>query len=404
MARLFCAISATLTPGDIPPEMDDYAIQAELYALLSGWPDDEWSEPFGLLSLAQYDQTHGTMLAQKAARVYSMFVSEAGRIVGSSSPAWSIVDKYQMSLQKYLQPEENHSDAPPDRDDNHSKGSSLLDSSTCTRCIGAYELLELPYGAGILEVKQAQRELAKNLHPDLWEKKRGRRVAEGQLKQINAACDHLLVCRFSDTDGQSQDAPAPATGSLGIIEVAGADFAPIDHAVPTVIGPRGAGALVRAHNSENVVPRPPSGNQEHLTGRILLVFVRTVWRFAKILLATLMVSVAAIIVLIGICATLSRYWEGQRSGQKHQVDRGLLDSGILSFLEAVTWVPRQIWGGLMLIVTPLVLLLAFSGASFVQFVSSNLSLCAAVASLLGLSILAWAFHKEWQAEFASTSD
>ncbi len=67
----------------------------------------------------------------------------------------------------------------------------------CRECSRAYQLIELPFGAGADEIKRAQRELAKSLHPDVWGQRHGAGFAEEQLKRINSACDHLAQCRWS---------------------------------------------------------------------------------------------------------------------------------------------------------------------------------------------------------------
>jgi DnaJ-class molecular chaperone len=75
--------------------------------------------------------------------------------------------------------------------------SSDADDNACPGCADAYQLLELPFGAGKDAVSGARGELAQSFHPDVFGNRRGARVAEEQLKRINEACDHLLDCPLS---------------------------------------------------------------------------------------------------------------------------------------------------------------------------------------------------------------
>jgi DnaJ-class molecular chaperone len=81
---------------------------------------------------------------------------------------------------------------------NRPKVSSDAEDNPCPECADAYELLELPFGAGKDAVSSARRELAKSFHPDVFGNRRGARVAEEQLKRINEASDHLLECQKSN--------------------------------------------------------------------------------------------------------------------------------------------------------------------------------------------------------------
>jgi hypothetical protein len=64
----------------------------------------------------------------------------------------------------------------------------------CADCVKGYEVIELEFGSSGDAIKTAQRELAKDLHPDVWLNQRGWRLAEKQLSEVNVAVDHLLAC------------------------------------------------------------------------------------------------------------------------------------------------------------------------------------------------------------------
>jgi hypothetical protein len=133
--------------------------------------------------------------------------------------------------------------------------------------------------------------------------------------------------------------------------------------------------------------------------RIMKVCLRAALRFAKIVLAILLCVVTAAFVLLGIFMFLWQHWEGEQKRENSHSESTLLNSRIFSFLESVTWLPRQIWGGLMLVASLLFFVFVFAGQSVAEFVSSNWTACTVVSSLSGLGILVWVFRKEWRAEF-----
>jgi len=138
----------------------------------------------------------------------------------------------------------------------------------------------------------------------------------------------------------------------------------------------------------------------HQLRRITKVCIRAALRFAKIVLAILLSVIAAAIVLLGIFMALWEYWEREQKRESGNSQFGLLNSRLFFFLESITWLPRQIWGGLMLVATLLFFGFVFAGQYILAFASSNLTACAFVLSLSGLGLLAWVLFKEWRAEFS----
>jgi hypothetical protein len=137
--------------------------------------------------------------------------------------------------------------------------------------------------------------------------------------------------------------------------------------------------------------------------RISRVFIRSAWRLSKILLGTSLIAVAAAVALLGIFMALWEYWEGESRREMRHFSLGSVDSRLFSFLEGITWLPRQIWAGLMLVITPIILGLIFGGESLVGFAVEHFAAISAIAGVLTAGLFAWILQKEWNAEFASSS-
>jgi biotin carboxyl carrier protein len=134
--------------------------------------------------------------------------------------------------------------------------------------------------------------------------------------------------------------------------------------------------------------------------RITKILLRSAWRFFKVILTILFGVFVLVGILLGIFMALWRYWELEARREKGHCDSSLLNDRLFSFLESVTWLPRLVWGGLMLVVTPPILGLIFAGEVFGEFASLHRLACMVASCFLGFGILACVFYKEWQAEFA----
>jgi len=157
--------------------------------------------PFAVTLLGVYDQMHGTRLAAKAAEIFCALVRVACTADHKLTLAARLVqEEYLRLLRPYLSHTDN--EAGERSAGGGARGGTngkSTDAAPCSKCVGAYGLLELPFGAGEDEVRKVKTKSNRDLHPDGWanEGERGKRVAEEQLKGINGACDHLLRCRFS---------------------------------------------------------------------------------------------------------------------------------------------------------------------------------------------------------------
>ena len=138
--------------------------------------------------------------------------------------------------------------------------------------------------------------------------------------------------------------------------------------------------------------------------RITKILLRSVWRFFKITLIMLFAVFVVVGILLSIFMALWRYWELEARREKGHFDSRLLNDRLFSFLESVTWLPRLVWGGLMLVVTPPILALIFAGEEFRDFASFHRLACMVASCFLGFGILAWVCYKEWQAEFAPSPE
>ena len=373
IARICAHVLAVLGPKKVDAEVVDRTEMDEMLATLYKWQDTGLREPITLRLLAMHDKTYGKAGAQKAFDLYSKLALQASRTYQFSifddpislAMAERTASEYLLLMRSCFEvgTDNNPATAPPDgRGGLQSFGT---ETDICSECSDACELLELPFGAAPDQVKRAQHELARNLHPDVWVNKRGARGAEERLKQVNASCEHLLKCRWS---GEHAD-----------------------------------GARSRRRSLTNVV-MPQIGQRRPSFWRVAEVFLRAVWRFTKIVLAILLGVVAAAIVLLTIFMALWEHWESESKGQRGQSDLGSMNTKLFSFLESVTWLPRQIWGGLMLVATILFFGLVFAGQSIMEFALSNRIACVLLVCLFGLGLMAWVFQKEWQAEFAPSPD
>jgi hypothetical protein len=132
------------------------------------------------------DLVFNTQLTSSVAEAHKSFVIAARECCEPSHAVEAVQLEYFRLLEPYLAGCEGGQRTPA-RDT----------TGSCQECNEAYQLLELPFGAGKDAVSDAKREMAKNFHPDAFGNRRGVRVAEEQLKRVNAACDHLLECRLS---------------------------------------------------------------------------------------------------------------------------------------------------------------------------------------------------------------
>ena len=134
-------------------------------------------------------------LSTRVAAAYSSLVVAAAGCCDASFAVAAVQAEYNRLFEPYLAGcEGEQSTSQPDSDSRQVY--SDAGDNACPGCADAYQLLELPFGAGQDAVSGARRELAKSFHPDVFGNRRGARVAEEQLKRINKACDHLLECRL----------------------------------------------------------------------------------------------------------------------------------------------------------------------------------------------------------------
>ena len=421
---LCTAINVAVMSGNVDPEMVNNAeLQNFTFSSLQDWKATGVGETYTLILLAGYDAIYGTRMSLCGSLVFSELVVAAKLAFQSScedpsasEEARNVAEEYMALIGTYAGTTNSQSDPAPD-----------ADRHSCRECEEAYRRLELRFGADIGEVKSAQRELAKNLHPDVWANKRGVQGAEEQLKQINAACDHLANCRrpvnpaSKKDEGKRQAEVSVDNGRDLYYEKGRARWAQYVENGKRLVNEQQAkespsprhtrsSDYVDLSRSPSYEPDPKidadsrnavsGGNNDPRFWRIARILLRMVWRTTKIILAILLASIAAAIVLLGIFMALWEYWEGQSRAKSGQSSLGSVNGRLFSFLESVTWLPREIWGGLMLVATLLFFGIVLAGQSIGQFASSNSTACMVVLFLSGLGLMAWVLQKEWQAEFS----
>lgn len=234
------------------------------------------------------------------------------------------------------------------------------------------------------------------------------------LKQLgdSVLCDEPLF--EISTDKVDAEIPSPAAGVLSEITF------PAGNTVPnnTVIGvisetEASPGTSVSTPAKVSSTGTPDDRLQAQVQDaviygprrwRITKILLRSAWRCFKI---TLTIPFAVFVVMgifLSIFMALWRYWELEARGEKGHFDSRLLNDRLSSFLESVTWLPRLVCGGLMLLVTPPILCLIFAGEEFGEFASLHRLACMVASCFPGFGIMAWVLYKELQAEFALSSE
>ena len=392
IARLLHAVSVALAPDDAETQANDYTMQSDLYAMLGQWESRDVEEPLVLTSLAEYDETHDTGLAPKAARIYRDLVYVMAKLCESSPAAASVANRYDEVLDPYLSRNSRDRVARSDTGDSSLCGSH---AESCSECAEAYRLLELPFGADSDDVTKAQRELARNLHPDTWGQKRGVRLAEEQLSKINAACDHLFKCRLHNGGTRAETGFAEGTAKLKSPTALTSNNTGIDvHPAPTenlneVLGSESA--FKRDASSLNVqTPEAP------VAWRYTKVILRTIWRLFKLLV---IVAIGAL-VLIGIVAKLADYFKNEVDREK----RGTLKSEFKSFtttlyLSNLFGIPLLAVRSVIFFSSAALLTLVLAGQAISQFCLSHWIETECVAGVAVAFLVLWALSAERCAEF-----
>ena len=211
-------ILAKLDPNRFHPEKVGNAIfEAAFAKMLRESISGSVSRPIALELLIAHDKRHGGSRAKRAASIYHVLVLQAFNFYlpfTLDDPAWvaaagGIANGFLKLLTTSL---DGKAEAPNTSDAQPGENGLGEQPHSCSECLKAYQLLELPYGAPLDKVQQARRELATSLHPDKWLQKRGAHFAEEQLKRINSACDHVIECRAgSAKDTRHQYPPSDRT-------------------------------------------------------------------------------------------------------------------------------------------------------------------------------------------------
>lgn len=185
LGRLYQAISCGLSSGRLTVKV--------CISEIDNFERGEICLPVTIQILQISDRLASNGLASCAAAAYSSLVIAA---VGCCDPSFAVTtvqSTYASLFEQYLTGcKDDQAGFQSDRDGR--QASSGSEHASCPICAEAYQLLELPLGAGPDAVGDARRAMAKSFHPDAFGNRRGARVAEQQLQRINEACDHLLAC------------------------------------------------------------------------------------------------------------------------------------------------------------------------------------------------------------------
>jgi biotin carboxyl carrier protein len=234
------------------------------------------------------------------------------------------------------------------------------------------------------------------------------------LKQVGDSVQFGEPLFEISTDKADAEIPSPAAGILSEIKFPAGNTVPNTTVIGVIIETEATSGTSVPAPAKVPSTRTPDDRLQakaqdtEIYGprcwRITKILLRSVWRFFKITLTIPFAVFVVMGILLSIFMALWRYWELEARGEKGHFDSRLLNDRLSSFLESVTWLPRLVCGGLMLVVTPPILCLIFAGEEFGEFASLHRLACMVASCFLGFGIMAWVLYKELQAEFALSSE
>jgi hypothetical protein len=137
--------------------------------------------------------------------------------------------------------------------------------------------------------------------------------------------------------------------------------------------------------------------------RYVKVGLRTVWRMTKIAAVSAFCLLIAAIILLQVFMFLYEHWNNESKRGRGTGSGGLQTEKFFAFLNSVTWLPQQMWQGLVLIVTILFLALVFAGKWVGEQALANLTVVVILTSMVAITLVVWVFAKERKAEFEPSS-
>jgi hypothetical protein len=106
----------------------------------------------------------------------------------------------------------------------------------------------------------------------------------------------------------------------------------------------------------------------------------------------------AALILLSLFMFLYEYWEGE-SGRGRRTAGGFESEKFFAFVNGVTWLPQQMWHGLIFLVTIVFVAAVLFGDSLWNVASSHVGVVAALVCLCGLVTVVWVSRREWRSEF-----
>src|ERR1039458_4896599 len=335
--------------------------------------------PNTLMCLVVFDQKHGTQHAVSLAKYYLKYISAL-----STSGDSDFTAARQYVLRKYSELLEPYAIECAEGGDN---GSSAANSDgSCNECAKHYAILRLPPDASKSEMKTAYRNLAQIYHPDRFQGNNEslRRTAEEELKLVNLAYSHVMG-HFS---AQKEAFGSCSAASHGEPEAEQTVIPSPESAVTSNTHRYAAGSYQSADNP---------------VLRYVKVALRTVWRITKIVAVSALCLLIAAIILLQVFMFLYEHWKSESRHSGGGSRGGIETEKFFAFLNGVTWLPQQIWQGLVLIVTIVFLALIFAGKWVGEQALANITVVVILASIGAVTLLVWVFAKERKAEFEPDS-
>lgn len=245
-------------------------------------------------------------------------------------------------------------------------------------------LLQVEENYSLESLKRAHRMRVLEWHPDRLDSMAPelRAFANERLSEINAAYDFLVknVGVVEERAGRTENASAESHWQEPEVSEPTRNAEQVDYE-----------SEISPDNSQNVVIR------------YLKAFLRTIWRVFITLTIFSFGFVFLALLLLGLIAKLSDYWNDKNKGERGDLLAYLRQSERLLALSIWTGLPIFALEGLFLVATLIVMCLGFvaveAGHGLSILFSSHTGISAFIASAVLVLFFLWTLRKEYQIEF-----
>jgi hypothetical protein len=169
----------------------------------------------------------------------------------------------------------------------------------------------------------------------------------------------------------------------------------IDPLTPNLPPRQSAPAPRKSHAMKTVCSNENVGSP---AWRYTKVGLRTIWRLTTLLASVIAALFMAALLLLSLFMFLYQYWEGE-SKRGRRTGGGFESEKFFAFVNGITWLPQQMWHGLIFLVSIVFIAAVLFGESLWNVASSHVGVVAALVCLCGLATVGWVSRREWRSEF-----